>query len=140
MSKVFSSSALKALTRIGDILLPKNGEFPSFSESGCLEHVDDVASYAPADDLKDLNLLLSILSFMPDFLLRWVVKSMNNSHGKDGLMLDLLRMLDLGLKGILFGTYYSGKVGKNFKGKSPFEVIDFKVTRIEVEELSAVTL
>ena len=138
MSKVFSSSALKALTRIGDIIVPKNGEFPSFSESGCLEHVDDVASYAPANDLKDLNLFLSILSFMPGFLLKWLVKSMNNSHGKDGGLSDLFRMLDLGLKGIIFGTYYSGKIGKNFKGKAPMDVIDFKVTRIEVEQLSAV--
>lgn len=131
MSKIFSSSALKALTRIGDIIAPKNGEFPSFSEVGCLEHVDDVAAYAPQNDLKDLNLVLSILSFMPGFFLKWLVKTMNNSHAKNGGFSDTFRMLDLGLKGIIFGTYYSGKIGKNFKGKSPVQVIDFSMTRIE---------
>jgi len=131
MSKIFSSSALKALNRIGDIISPKNGEFPAFSEVGCLEHVDDVASYAPASDLKDLNLVLSILSFMPGFFLKWLVKTMNNSHAKEGGLSDTFRMLDLGLKGIIFGTYYSGKTGKNFKGKSPQQIIGFSITKIE---------
>ncbi len=134
MSKVFSNSALRALTRIGDIIAPKNGEFPAFSEVGCLEHVDDVASYAPSNDLKDLNLALSILSYMPDFFLKWLVKSMNNSHAKNGAFSDIFRMLDLGLKGIIFGTYYSGKIGKNFKGKSPMQVIDFSMNRIELAD------
>jgi hypothetical protein len=41
-------------------------------------------------------------------------------------------MLDFGMKGIILGTYYSGKVGINYKGKSPLQVIDFSINRIEV--------
>lgn len=132
MSEIFSKFALKGLNRLGDIMVPKNGQFPAFSETGCLEHVDDIVSYAPQNDLKDLNLLLSILSFMPGFVLLWLVKTMTNSHHKDGKFYDIFRMLDFGLKGIILGTYYSGKVGINYKGKPPLQVIDFSINRIEV--------
>ncbi len=132
MSAIFSKSALNGLSRIGDIMVPKNEEFPSFSETGCIEHIDDVVSYAPASDLKDLNLLLSILSFMPGFVLRWLVETMKNSHHKEGKFYDIFRMLDFGLKGIILGTYYSGKVGAHYKGKSPMQIIGCSINRIEV--------
>ena len=33
-SKYLSNSALKAINRIGDLMIHRNGEFPSFSEVG----------------------------------------------------------------------------------------------------------
>lgn len=131
MSKLFSKTALNGLNRIGDIMIPKNGEFPSYSESYCIEYVDDVAGYAPENDIKDLGMLLSILSFMPGFVLSWLVKSMSESHQKNGGLSDTFRLLDFGLKGIILGTYYSGKVGKDYKGKSPLDLIGFSINRIE---------
>lgn len=131
MSKLFSKSALNGLNRIGDIIAPKNGEFPAYSETGCIEHIDDVAGYAPPNDIKDLGMVLSILSFMPSFVLKWLVNKMTESHQQEGGLSDVFRMLDFGLKGIIFGTYYSGKVGKNYKGKSPAEVIGFSINRLE---------
>ena len=112
-------------------MAPKNGDLPSYSECGCIEHIDDVAGYAPENDIKDLGMVLAILSFMPGFVLQWLVKTINNSHEKEGGLSDLFRMLDFGLKGIIFGTYYSGKVGKNYTGKSPQQVIGFQINRME---------
>lgn len=131
MSKIFSKPALNALNRIGDIIAPKNGELPSYSECGCIEYIDDVAGYAPENDIKDLNMLLTVLSFMPGFVLQLLIKTINNSHQKDGPLTDLFRMLDFGLKGIILGTYYSGKVGKDYKGKSPQQIIGFNINRME---------
>lgn len=131
MSKILSKSAVKGLVRIGDILCPKNGDFPAYSETGCVEHVDDVIGYAPANDISDLGMVLSILSYMPTGVLKWLVKNLNSSQEKEGSIASLMRMLDFGLKGIICGTYYSGKVGANYKGKSPQEVIDFSLVRME---------
>lgn len=131
MSKILSNSAIKGLVKIGDILCPKNGDFPSYSETGCVEHVDDVIGYAPANDINDLGMVLSIFSFLPMGILKWIVKNLNNAQGKEGGIAALMRMLDFGLKGIIYGTYYSGKVGANFNGKSPQEVIDFSIVRME---------
>ena len=52
-STYLSNSAIKGLTRIGDILVPGNDEFPSFSAFMCMDHIDGLVSYAPADDIKD---------------------------------------------------------------------------------------
>lgn len=131
MSKILSKPALNAISRIGDIIIPHSEDFPSFSEAGGLEHIDDIMNYTPADDAKDLNLVLSILSFLPTFMLKALVKSMLNSNTKTGPVSVILRQLDMGLRGIVFSCYYSGKTGSNFKGKNPLDIIEYKITRLD---------
>lgn len=126
-----NASAKKSLTRIGDILLPKNGEFPSFSETGSIEHIDELTAYAPEDDISDLNTLLSVLAFMPGFVLKWLVNKMENAQMSNGALASLFRQLDFGLKGLLFSCYYSEKMGAAYKGKKPLDVIGFSVNRVE---------
>lgn len=132
MSVVLNKSALKAVNRIGDIICPKNKDFPSYTELGCVEHVNSMIKYAPHSDIKDLNLLLSILSIMPKFVLTFMVKAITKSHSKNGVFSGLFRQLDFGLKGIILGTYYSGNVGSNYKGKTPLEIIEFSTIRMEI--------
>ena len=42
MSKILTKPALSTISRMGDIMLPKTQDFPSFSETGCIEHIDDI--------------------------------------------------------------------------------------------------
>lgn len=53
MSTILNNRAIRAMERIGDIMIPKNGDFPSFSETGSIEHIDDLVAYAPEEDIKD---------------------------------------------------------------------------------------
>ena len=129
-SEYLSNSALRALNRIGDIMCPGDEEMPAYSTCGCIEHVDRMLATVPSTDMNDLNLVLSILSIKPDFVLKWLVKKMANSHNSSGFLSDIFRMLDFGLRGIVFGTYYSGFVGADFKGKSPNQVLEFEVNRV----------
>jgi hypothetical protein len=131
MSKIFSKPALKALNRIGDIMIPENSPFPSYSQTGCIEHVDILIAHAPLEDIKDLNLLLSILSLVPAFVLRWFVKQMSIAHKKEGSMAVVFRQLDFGLRGIILGTYYSSKTGMGYSGINTHEIIGFSINRIE---------
>ncbi len=130
-SKYISTTALKGLNRVGDILCPGDGEFPSYSTLGCIEHVDIALEYAPPSDINDLGLLLSILSFMPSFVLRWLVNQMAASHASNGPLSTTFRLLDFGLRGIVFGTYYSGRSGKNYIGPNTHELVGFSINRIE---------
>lgn len=131
MNNTLSPNAKKALTRIGDILLPRNEEFPSFSETGSIEHIDSLTEYAPESDINDLNMVLSILSYMPDFILVWLVGKMENSRDTTGTLGSVLRQLDFGLRGLIFSCYYSGKVGSGYKGKTPLDIIGFEIKRVE---------
>lgn len=130
-SKILSPRAVRALERLGDIVCPGDGETPAYSECGCVEHVDKAIAYAPTDDIKSLNLLLRVLSFMPNFVLRWLVNKMTGAHQKQGGLSATFRLLDFGVKGIIFGTYYSGMVGKDYKGKKPTEAIAFELKRLK---------
>ncbi len=125
---MINKAARKTLNRIGDILIPQNGEFPSFSQTECINNLDDITNYAPKEDIELLNLVLSLLSIAPKGVLIWLVKQMDNSYKMSEPIGTLFRQLNFGLRGIIFGLYYGEKTEK---GKSPIEIIDFKITRVE---------
>ncbi len=130
-SNHISPAAVKGLARIGDILCPGDDYFPSYSKLGCVEHVDIALEHAPAADIKDLGLLLSILSFMPRFVLHWLVKQMADSHDSESALSTTFRQLDFGLRGIIFGTYYSGRSGQAYRGPNTHELVGYSINRIE---------
>lgn len=130
-SQYLSKSALKAINRIGDMMIPRNGEFPSFSEVGGIEHIDELVSYAPADDIKDLNMLLTILAFMPNFVLRWLVGKLETALESNGPLSPLFRQLDIGLRGLIFSCYYTEKLGSRYTGPRPLDIIGFDLSRVE---------
>lgn len=130
-STYLSKSAIKGLTRIGDILIPGNDEFPSFSAFMCMDHIDDLVSYAPKDDINDLGMVLGILSIMPQSILKWLVRKMANAHKNQGPLGTLLRQLNMGIRGIVFSLYYSEKPGVNYLGKNPDEMIGFTLNKVE---------
>jgi len=131
MSTLISKAAVRGIVRLGNILIPGDGEMPSYEEYGGYEHVDDLLMYAPKSDIGDLGLLLMILSFMPKFVLVWLVGKMAASHGKGNGLWILLRQLDMGIRGIVLSTYYTEKAGASFSGTSPLDGIDYSITRME---------
>ena len=112
-------------------MIPKNGEFPAFSEVGGLEYIDDLVGYAPADDIKDLGLLLGILSFMPNFILNWLINRMEGAQYSNGPLSPIFRQLDFGLRGLIFSCYYTEKVGSGYKGAKPLDIINWEIKRVE---------
>ncbi len=131
MSTILSSSAIRAIYRIGDMMIPKNGDFPSYSEVKGLDYIDDILSYAPENDISDLNMVLTILGFMPTFVLKILVNKMSKSHENEGsgAISVILRQLDFGLRGIVFATYYTEKTSPSFKGQKPIDIIGYKINR-----------
>ena len=92
-------------------MIPKNGEFPAYSEVKGLDYIDDILSYAPESDVSDLNMVLSILGFMPTFILKLLLNKMAKSQENEsnGAVAVILRQLDLGIRGIVYATYYTEK-------------------------------
>ncbi len=131
-SEYFNKLALSALNRLGNILIPQSKDFPSFSSVQGLEHIDDMVAMAPREDIKLLNLLLTLLGLMPSFVLKWLMKKCQNSYGENqnGALSVTFRELNLGLRGLLFACYYSGKVGKNYQGPNPIDIVGFDAQRV----------
>ena len=129
-SAYLNSSALRTLERFGDILMPPVAGMPAFSELGCLEQIDDVVAHAPQDDISTLNVVMSLLSIMPTLVLRFLVRSMQHPDVWPGPIARRLRKLDAGLRGLLFSLYYSGKQGATYQGKTPADVMEFRLRRV----------
>lgn len=110
-SDYFNKIQLASLQRIGDLYAPGNGCLPRFSDTGCIEHVDDVLESVEPDDVQLLGVLLFVLRFVPLFMISWLVTAMNNHHRYPELIAGLLRLISLGLKGVIMSLYYSGLQG-----------------------------
>ena len=123
-SQYLSEREIKGLEKIGDIMIPRNPPFPSFSETGCVEHVDDTVAYVAEADLKDLKMLLGICGTLPSFMVRFILWLFEKQW------FTLLRFANFGVRGLIFSLYYSNKTGANYTGKKPHDVIGYKINRI----------
>ncbi len=107
ISKHMGARAIAAINRIGDRMIPGGERFPAFSDSGCVRHIDRLADYMPEPDRGDLRLLLTLLSFLPGFALGGFLNLLEKSSGvPDWLGGGLLRMIRLGLRGVVMSLYY----------------------------------
>lgn len=107
-SKHLSATQLQALERLGDIYLPGTEKMPSFTASGSLAQIDVVLEGVHEDDLTGLGWLLLILRWMPALLLRLMLKAVDRHHRFPPPFAGILRLLNLGLKGVVMSLYYSG--------------------------------
>ena len=112
ISRHLNRRQLKTMERLGNILLPGYNNLPSFSETGCLFHIDTVLETSP-DDTHTLKTVLSVLSYLPDSALRWVLLRLETAGQLSGWPGAQLRLLLLGIKGIVFSLYYSGHGSPN---------------------------
>ena len=128
----FSNRAIVGLTKVGDIYCPKTEEFPAYSEVGGTSHLNSLVVNVPADDFSALNLVLIILSFLPRFILKWLVGVLERSgyDPSDGLIPSTLRQLNIGLRGLVYSTYYSELTNVHYKGKTPLNILEFEINRV----------
>lgn len=130
MSKYLNALQLKGLVRLGNLMLPRSGAYPSFQELGCIEHIDAIAAYIPEVDLADLKLLLSLLAVIPKTGLKGLIQMMQNPDPWPEAVASTLRQMDTGLRGIVMSLYYSGRKGAQYQGPTPLELMGVEIVRV----------
>lgn len=125
-SAYFSPRQLGALNRIGDVLLPANGDFPAFSHTGALAHIDEMMAPAHPDDIRDLKAVLLLLSFMPAAVLAFLLRRCMAAHSQSHALAVPLRQLDIGLRGIVYSLYYANQCGEG-QTATVFAAIDYQL-------------
>ncbi|MDX1695028.1 MAG: hypothetical protein R3208_14780 [Ketobacteraceae bacterium] len=126
-SEYFSTTQLEAIEKLGDIIVPANGAFPSFSDTGCIEHIDTVMAPAHEEDLKALGMLLLVLRYTPRLCIRWLLELMNRAEAMPRWLAPPFRLLNISLKGIVFSLYYSNLTRDSYLGPRPFDAIDYEL-------------
>ncbi|WP_298773006.1 hypothetical protein [uncultured Shewanella sp.] len=121
-SKYLTPRAYQGLLRLGDVLLPGTAHMPRFSTTHCIGHVDEILRATADKDREDLVLVLRLFSVLPTglvgFLLQYASKvssapivttsSISLVHSIQAWWKTQWRLLDLGLRGVVFSVYYSG--------------------------------
>lgn len=126
-SKHMNSIQLKSLERIGNLYVPGNGHLPSFTQSGCLRHVDVVLDEVDPGDVRLMALLLLVLRWLPTFMIEFLLNLMDNHHRYPEWVAGPLRLMSLALKGITMSLYYSGMGGADSEANQVHQVMGYSL-------------
>jgi hypothetical protein len=109
MSRSAYLSALqrRGLGRVGDVLIPGGGEFPSFSASGVRDQVDRMLAYMYPGDRDGVKMLLSVCGVLPKPLVRGLMALSERHRAMPEPIAAVLRLLNTGIKGVVMTLYYS---------------------------------
>jgi hypothetical protein len=109
-SRYLNRRQLRAIERMGDIMIPGDSELPAFSRTEPASRVDRLVETMPEGDLGDLKVLLTVLSFFPGILLAGFLRFLEASPAfPSWLGGGLFRMIRLGMRGIVMSLYYSAE-------------------------------
>ena len=122
-SNYLSRNQLMGLLKTGDVILPGTIKSPSFSQTGCIQHVDRMAAYLSEDDLGGLRLVLGLFRWLPSWGISVIMAMAARNRYCPGLLGAGLRMLEIGVKGATMSLYYSNLSGPDYKGRKVFEII-----------------
>lgn len=122
-SKYLSRAQMKGLIHTGDALLPGTSQMPSFSQTGCWQHIDRQAAYLSPDDLAGLQMVLGAFRFVPKPLIRGMINLASKYHDAPGPLGLGFRMLEIGVKGAVMSLYYSDLHSDDYKGAKVFDAI-----------------
>lgn len=107
MSRWLSPAQRAGLEKLGDVVIPGDGDLPSFSAAGCLDHADEfMDSLAPADR-QGLAALLTLARVLPRRAIPPLLTLLERWAQVDGVLGAAPRMALLGVKGIVMTLYYS---------------------------------
>lgn len=106
MSKHLSERQIRGLEKIGMVMFPGDEEFPSFRETRCARHLDRILDYMPAQDLKDLGLLLGLMAALPRSFVKAFLALVESLSAMPGPVGALMRTIRLGLRGLIMSLYY----------------------------------
>lgn len=132
MGNFFSTRSTKGLLKVGEIYCPENSEFPSFKKAAGTTYLNNLVANVPEDDFASLNLVLAIFSFLPNFLVTWIINACTKAQysSSDGVISSNLRQLNIGLRGLCYSIYYSEFTHPDYSGKKPLDIIDYHVNRV----------
>ena len=125
MSRILSARQIRALERVGDIMIPGVDGFPSFSATGSIGHVDLLLDVTPAEDVAGLKFLLGVLSFLPGWLLAGFLRMVCREDRAPGVVAGAFRNIHIGLKGLVMSLYYSNRLGPGARGPRVYALMDY---------------
>ena len=109
-SRHLSPGQLRGLLKVGDLLIPGDGELPSFSESQAASHVDRMLDYMYEGDRSGVKFLLGLCRLLPRPLIRGLLRLTERPPRAPRFLAAALRTIGIGIKGPVMTLYYADVV------------------------------
>jgi hypothetical protein len=128
--RLLTETQFKGLLKAGDILIPGEGDLPSFSASRCAAQIDRMLPHMTASDRNGFKAVLAVFRFLPRFAVHAILALTEQHRRFPEVIGAVLRMLNIGVKGAVMTLYYSD-VGE---GPSIRDIIGWDAKIVEREE------
>jgi len=97
----------EGLAKLGDVMIPGDGEMPSFTGAGCLDRAEDFLATLTSSDRQGLALLLGMIRFLPRVAISPLLTLLERWAEVEGVAGAAARMALIGVKGIVMTLYYA---------------------------------
>jgi len=129
LSKYMSKRQIKGLIKTGDSIIPGDGKnFPAFSETDFHYEIDRMLDFMTEDDRQGALMLLGIFSFLPKFLITALLLFTEKSHLFPNIVAAPLRMINIGIRGMIFTLYYSKIDDQKGQGQKIMDAMNYHTT------------
>ncbi len=100
-SKNLNPQQIRGILKAGDIVVP------AFSETKYIYQVDRILDFMAEHDRADFAALMSVFGFLPKPVLKMILTLAEGHRFFPGKLGTTLRLLSIGVKGVIFTMYYS---------------------------------
>ncbi len=107
MNVTLTPTQQAGLCKVGDILIPGDGELPSFSGSGCAAAMHRMLPYMSERDRSGVTALLTLFRYLPRPIVRGIMWLTEQHRSVPEPLAAVLRLINLGIKGVVMTLYYS---------------------------------
>ena len=135
VSKWLGKTQIKGAKRCGDVIIPGDGkDFPCFSETGLIRHIDRMLDYMVEDDRDGLMLLFGLFAVLPKPAIS-LIMAMAKANAKFPNVLGApLRQINIGIRGVFFTLYYSNIGNEDGVGKEIMKNIKYDTQIVRHDE------
>lgn len=94
--------------RVGRVLIPGNAALPRYDYCGVVKQVPSILAASAEADEESLRVVVLLLGVLPLVLIKALLTCFNHWAYRTQRAGSLLRQLMIGIKGVIYTSYYSG--------------------------------
>lgn len=97
--------------RIGNVLAPGNEQLPQYGYTNATDWIPEILAASSQEDEESVRWVVLIIGVLPLLLIRWLMQGLSFLAYNTGALGALPRLLLIGVKGVIYSSYYAGLDG-----------------------------
>lgn len=118
----------EGLCKTGDVLIPGDQEFPRFSQTNFITQIDRMMNYMTDEDREGFLMLMKVMRLLPKSAIKLLFWLCDHQAVMPSFLGAVFRMIDLGVKGVIFTLYYSNIDDAKGDGSKIFKNMHYHAT------------